>query len=187
MRSPANGPLRTIISADPKEDFVTSLEQSPGREITGRFVLIAFCSFFGVVFAVNAVMLYAATSTFGGVETQSSYKAGLAFKNEIAAARSQDALHWSVAGTVSRDLAGRAIVDLSIRDAQGISPGNLDLEVRLAHPTDARLDRLVPVSKKGSQGFSGEVFAGPGQWVLAVDVTRDGERLFRSRNRVILK
>ncbi|NWG23677.1 MAG: FixH family protein [Pseudorhodoplanes sp.] len=164
-----------------------ALEQSPRREITGRFVLLTFCGFFGVVFAMNALMLYAATSTFGGVETQSSYKAGLAFKNEIAAARSQDALHWSVAGTISRDPAGRAIVDLSIRDARGLQPGNIALEVRLAHPTDARLDRPVPVARKGSQGFSGEVFAGPGQWVLAVDVMRDGERLFRSRNRVILK
>ncbi|MPZ59187.1 MAG: hypothetical protein GEU91_22410 [Rhizobiales bacterium] len=59
------------------------------KELTGRAALFCFLGFFGVVIAVNAVMIRAATTTFGGVETASSYKAGLAFKQEIAAARAQ--------------------------------------------------------------------------------------------------
>ena len=48
-------------------------------ELTGKHVLLCLLGFFGVVFAVNAVLVKAATSTFGGVETSSSYKAGLMF------------------------------------------------------------------------------------------------------------
>ena len=50
-------------------------------------------------------MIRAAISTFGGVETGSSYQAGLAFEREIAAARAQDALHWQVKANVRRPTA----------------------------------------------------------------------------------
>ena len=55
-------------------------------ELTGRTVLVWFVAFFGVVFAVNAILVKAATSTFGGVETTSSYKAGQMFEREVARA-----------------------------------------------------------------------------------------------------
>ena len=42
---------------------------------------------------MNVVMIRAAISTFGGVETAKPYQAGLAFKREIAAARAQEARH----------------------------------------------------------------------------------------------
>ena len=56
------------------------------RELTGKHVLLWFLGFFALIFAVNGVLVKAATSTFGGVETSSSYKAGLMFKEDIAAA-----------------------------------------------------------------------------------------------------
>ena len=66
------------------------------RELTGKHVLFWFLGFFALVFAVNGALVKAATSTFGGVETSSSYKAGLMFKQDIAAAEQQDALNWRV-------------------------------------------------------------------------------------------
>ena len=63
------------------------------RELTGKHVLICFVGFFEIVFAVNAVMVKAAMSTFGGVQTTSSYKAGLMFGQDVARAEQQDALH----------------------------------------------------------------------------------------------
>ena len=73
------------------------------RELTGRHVLVGLLVFFGVVFAVNGVLVRAAISTFGGVETASSYKAGLRYEHEVAVAERQDALHWQVSGTLARD------------------------------------------------------------------------------------
>src|SRR2546430_14708138 len=64
------------------------------RPLTGRTVLVCLIAFFGVVALANAIMIRAAVSTFGGLETSSSYQAGLAFARDAAAARAQDELHW---------------------------------------------------------------------------------------------
>ena len=67
------------------------LRAGAGRPLTGRAVLAMLLGFFGLVIAVNLVMVRAAISTFGGVDTPSSYQAGLAFKAEEAAVAAQDA------------------------------------------------------------------------------------------------
>ena len=90
------------------------------RELTGKHVLFCLLGFFGVVFAVNGVLVKAAISTFGGVETSSSYKAGLMFEQEVARAGQQDELHWQVVGKLARDKAGEAVLDISARDAKGV-------------------------------------------------------------------
>ena len=46
------------------------------RPLTGRTVLICLIAFFAVVAIVNGIMIRAAISTFGGVETGSAYQAG---------------------------------------------------------------------------------------------------------------
>src|SRR3954468_20640724 len=63
---------------------VTKGSARPPKQVTGRIVFSCFASFFAVVAAVNAVMVWAAVRTFGGVETESSYQAGLAFAREAA-------------------------------------------------------------------------------------------------------
>src|SRR3974377_2480042 len=85
------------------------------RELSGRAVLLCLLSFFAVVMGVNAVMIGAAVSTFGGVETENSSQAGLAFVEAIAAARAQDALHWHVAAKVARNNEA-TVIDLTVRD-----------------------------------------------------------------------
>lgn len=156
------------------------------REVTGRTVLFSLLAFFGCVFAVNAVMVKAATSTFGGVEVQSSYKAGLQFETEVARARAQDALHWRVDGHVARDGAGEAVLALSVRDAKGLPVPGIAAEARLAHPADERLDRDIALKPSGAGTFRGEASAAAGRWDLIVDLYRDGTRVFRSRSAVVL-
>ena len=162
-------------------------KRKPPRELTGRAVLVYFLGFFGIVFAVNGLLVQAATSTFGGLETASSYKAGLMFTQEMAQAERQQALHWQVDGKLARDRAGDAVLDISARDARGAPLAGLTAMARLAHPADARLDHSVPLSSAGAGAFHGEVLAQPGQWELIVDLYRGDDRLFRSRSRVTLR
>ena len=157
------------------------------REVTGKHVLFCLLGFFGVVFAVNAVLVKAATSTFGGVETSSSYKAGLMFEREVAKAEHQDALHWQVDGKLARDSAGEAVLDIYARDAKGMPLAGLTAQARLAHPADERLDRVIALSRTAAGQFHGEGQAQSGQWELIVDFYRDDVRVFRSRNRVTLR
>jgi len=157
------------------------------RELTGKHVLCCFLGFFGLVFTVNAVMVKVATSTFGGVETTSSYKAGLMFEKEIARVEQQDALHWQVRGNLGRSRAGEAVLDLSARDAKGVPLGGLAAQARLAHPADERLDHVIVLNAIGAGQFRGETQAQPGQWELIVDLYRDEIHVFRSHNRLTLR
>jgi nitrogen fixation protein FixH len=157
------------------------------RELTGRTVLFCLIGFFAVIISVNAVMVKAATSTFGGVRTSSSYKAGLQFKQEIAAAERQTALNWQVDGKLVHDKAGEAVLDISVRDARGNSVTGLAATAHLEHPADARRDHDVPLSRTGAGRFHGVTSAPAGQWELIIDLDRGGERVFRSRSRVTLK
>ena len=157
------------------------------RELTGRHVLFCLLGFFGVVFAVNAVLVKAATSTFGGVETSSSYKAGLMFEQDVARAERQDDLHWQVGGKIARDKAGEAVLDISARDAKGIPLTGITAQARLAHPADERLDHMIALERINAGLFHGAVQVQPGQWELIVDLYRGEARVFRSRSRVTLR
>jgi nitrogen fixation protein FixH len=165
----------------------TPNKRKQARELTGRAVLFWLLGFFGLVFAVNAVLVQAATSTFGGLETGSSYKAGLMFERELASARRQDALHWQVGGTLVHDASGQAVLNVSARNAQGAPLTGLSAEARLAHPADARLDHVVSLSQIGAGQFRGQARAQPGQWELIIDLYRGGERQFRTRSRITLR
>jgi nitrogen fixation protein FixH len=157
------------------------------RELTGRRVLLWLVGFFVAIFAVNAVLVQAAISTFGGLDTPSSYKAGLVFESEVARADRQAARHWQVDGKLRRDGAGEAVLDVSVRDAHGQPVTGLTADARLAHPADERLDHVIPVAVSGTGRFHGMSKAMPGQWDLIVDLYRGHDRLFRSRSRVTLR
>jgi len=156
------------------------------RELTGRTVFVCLVGFFAVVAAANAVMIRAAVSTFGGLETESSYQAGLVFAREEAQARSQDALHWRVDARFStlRDGETRLVVDAN--DAAGRPLRGLTAAARLVHPADQRADRAIALHETRPGEFAGAAAVAAGQWELVLELTRDGGRVFRSRNRVRL-
>jgi len=157
------------------------------RELTGRTVLIWLLAFFAVVGGANAVLIRAATSTFGGVEVDSSYKAGLKFRDEIAAVRAQDAREWSVKAALERGRNGAAELTLTVRDRAGTPLAGLDAVARLEHPADARHDHAIALAPAGPGAFKGATDAEPAQWDLVIELARDGHNLFRSKSRVGLK
>lgn len=154
------------------------------RPITGRTVLIYFLSFFGIVFAMNFYMVRVAVSSFSGVETESSYKAGLSFKNDIAAAQAQDARHWSVEVTLQRSDTPSVII--TARDAHGQALPGLTSEVRLSHPTDKRRDLVVEFVESTPGQFKSLTPMPKGPWDLVIGLKLDTETVFRSKSRVSL-
>lgn len=157
------------------------------RELTGWTVLSCLVAFFAVVASVNAVMMTFAVTTFGGVETASSYQAGLAFAREEAAAEAQQARHWRVNAVLQPDAGGSRRVELSARNASDKPLTGLDATVSLTHPTDRRLDRVVTMQTDGTGQYHGAVTAPAGQWDVVIELARSGDRLFRSKERVILR
>lgn len=162
-------------------------ETGPEFRVTGRFVLVAMLLFFGVIIGVNAVMARLAVSTFGGLETASSYKAGLAFAEETRAARDQDAQHWQVDAELKKQPDGRTLLRVSARDGQGRPLGGLTAAADLRHPTSALEDRAVDLRETAPGLYEGHAEPKPGQWHLRLDLSRGDERLFRSESRVMLR
>jgi nitrogen fixation protein FixH len=156
------------------------------RKVTGRTVFACLVAFFALVGLANAVLVRAAVSTFGGLETESSYQAGLVFANEEAQARAQDALHWRVDARFapSAEDARRLMIDA--RDAAGRPLRGLEATARLVFPADQRGDRAIMLAETRPGEFSGGVDAAAGQWDLVIELARDGTRVFRSRNRIVL-
>jgi nitrogen fixation protein FixH len=165
--------------------FTESTQARP-RELTGRMVLIWLIVFFGIVAAVNAVMMTAAISTLSGLDTDSPYEAGLAFDQEIAASRAQQALHWQVDAKVETE-DGKTRVEITARDADGALLPGLSATASLAHPTDRRRDRDLAMTQDRPGHFTGVTGAALGQWDVVIELSRAGVRQFRSKNRLVLR
>jgi nitrogen fixation protein FixH len=167
------------LSAGPRRDR--------GFELTGRHVLAILVAFFGLVFAVNIVLVRKAVSTFAGTETETAYRDGLVYNRELAAARRQDALGWGVTAHATRNADGQARVEVEAKDASGLALTGLAGRATLAHPADKRQDRhgeLLPLAPGTFLAEFGDTASG--QWELVIEFTKGDERVFMSRNRIAL-
>ena len=79
------------------------------------------------------------------------------------------------------------MLDVAARDAKGAPLAGLAADARLAHPTDERLDHVVPLRPAGAGSFRGAAPAQAGQWDLVIELYRGEARVFRSRSRVALR
>ncbi len=161
--------------------------QSFAKPLTGKGVLLWLTSFFMIVFAVNGYMMRVAFSTFAGVDADNAYKAGLEYEKEIDGADTQSALGWKV--TLRLVPTGINSYRLSVTTADSASKqiSGLTADVLLVHPTDRRLDLPVKMTGTGVGSFLGEFSARPGNRDLRIELYKDGERQFRSWNRIFLK
>ena len=157
-----------------------------GRPLTGRMVLAMLLGFFGLVIAVNLVMVREAISTFGGVDTPSSYQAGLHFKAEEAAIAAQDALHWQVDARLAAAKVGETVTVTAL-DAAGEQLTGYAVTARFAHPADERRDVVIALQETAPGSYSGTAAVASGQWTLDLVIGRAGARLFHSQNRVMVQ
>jgi nitrogen fixation protein FixH len=161
---------------------------NPSPRLTGRMVFASVLAFFGVVIAVNVTMMMLAIRTLPGTDVDSAYRSSLNYNAEIAAARRQQAQAWRVAGHVERDADGRTVVRVEARDGAGTPATGLAFSALLERPIDKRADRAVPLAERAAGVYRGEtVDVAPGQWDLVLEAERGGERVFLSRNRIVLK
>jgi nitrogen fixation protein FixH len=162
------------------------LEQE-GFRLTGRMVFACLVAFFATVIAVNVVLVRAATSTFGGLETANPYQAGLAFNRDHDSALAQDARAWKVTANLVRGSGETAEVRVKLQDRNGNPVSGIAVVVRLAHPADARRDRTITLVQRAAGEFAGAVDVPRGFWDLIIDASRDETDMFRSRSRVLLQ
>jgi nitrogen fixation protein FixH len=157
------------------------------RPLTGGMVLAMLIAFFGIVIGVNVVMMKLAISTLPGTEVDSAYSASLGYEKEIAAARDQDARRWQVDAHIERGKDGAAILRVAARDSSGKPVSGLTFQGRLERPADKRADQAVEFAEVDIGVYRGTAEAvAPGQWDLVLEGDARGQRMFLSKNRVLL-
>jgi nitrogen fixation protein FixH len=157
------------------------------RLLTGRMVLFSLLTFFGVVIGVNMLMMLLAIQTLPGTEVDSAYSASLAYEKEIAAAQDQNKRNWKVDAHVERTPDGGATLQVETHDNSGKPISGLKFRGRFERPTDRRADQPVTLAEVESGVYRGSApLISPGQWDLVLEGDAAGQRMFLSKNRVLL-
>lgn len=160
----------------------------PGdKPLTGWTVLAILLAFFGVVASVNGLMIHYALSTFPGVEDDQAYEHGLHYNETLAEAAQQNRLGWKAQGRIVRGLEGTAGVEITIRDEAGAPVQGLQVTGRLEFMPDSRRDMALALTETSAGVYRSEIKASSGVWLLDMAASRQGEVLYRSRNRLTLR
>ncbi len=145
------------------------------KPFTGRRMLIYIVAFFGVIIAVNMVLMTMALRTDNGLVVRNSYVASQNFNRNQEEARTQAALNWSVALVWNSE-----VLTLTYRDAQGLPLRNLEVAGRVGRPVTARDDRAIVLRKTGSGSYTTDLPLGTGYWDVDLTATDpDGNRFRR--------
>jgi nitrogen fixation protein FixH len=157
------------------------------KPLTGAKVLFMLLAFFGVVIGVNMIMMRLAIQTLPGTDVDSAYSASLAYEGEIAAAHDQNARNWKVDAHIQRGRDGGATLQVEVRDDSGKPMSGLKFQGRFERPTDRRADLPVALAETAIGIYRGSApMIAPGQWDLVLEGDAAGQRMFLSKNRVVL-
>jgi nitrogen fixation protein FixH len=157
------------------------------RPLTGRVVLFSLIAFFAVVIGVNLLLAKLAIDTLPGTEVDSAYSASLAYEREIVAAHDQNMRNWKVDAHVERRGDGAAMVQVTALDSGGAPMSGLMFLGRFERPTDRRADQPITLAEVSDGIYRGNASAvAPGQWDLVLEGDVAGQRMFLSKNRIVL-
>ena len=168
---------------DPENPTAGSDYTPGGFKLTGKRVLIMMLAFIATFVAVDMYMFSVARSTFGGLVTQASFREGVKYDEQIAASRSQQERGWKVDAEVAPAEGGAAVTVRAV-DKDGKPVTGLAGTATFSHPADARHDVEVELKETGAGVYAGKGAPTPGAYTLILDLARNGERMFMSRNRI---
>jgi nitrogen fixation protein FixH len=152
-------------------------------------VLFGMLAFFAVTTGVNAIMIYQAVRTFGGVETADAYRLGLAYNRRIAEGEQQAQSGWSdrieVGGTPAR-------VRVSMLGQGGEPLRGLEVKARIGRPASNRDDMNITLAEIEPGIYASPVAAlSAGTWIADITATASGASsetgVYRARRRIWLK
>lgn len=167
---------------------MTGSEAQDPKAFTGRTILYWLLGFFGVVFAANAAFIWLALGTFPGVVVESSYQAGQVYNHDIAEAKEQSARGWQVDTDLSRTTELGAFLEVDARDKANAPLSGMVFTAVLKHPVYEGHDVSVELKETGSGHYTADLAnVMSGNWTLFLEARKDGQRLFRSENRLFLK
>ncbi len=147
----------------------------------------ALVGIFVVFLIADSVMVYLASRTWTGLETQNAYEKGLAYNETIAAAEAQAALGWRVDIEAGLADEGEAWVEVRLEDRGGRPIAAQQVSARLVRPTSEGHDREAILTALGGGRYRGKIeLPLPGVWDLDVRIEHAGD-IYHASRRVFLK
>ena len=134
------------------------------KQLTGWHVLAMMVTFFGVIISVYLTMAYLANSTWSGLVVANGYVASQSFDKDLAKARAQEALGWSVGFS---NEANR--VRITFADANGAKIDGLTITGDLGRTVTDKEDQTLTFSSMGSGVYTAPANLTAGVWEVEVD------------------
>lgn len=142
-----------------------------GGRAPGWYIPWLFVAFFGVVVAVNGVMLYFATSTYNGLQTENHFIKGIKYNDDLAGARAQAERGWKVEYGFEATDPQKGVAAVTLRDKHGNLLKDAQVTVTFIRPTHQGHDRTLELPYLG-EGRYGQAVELPlaGVWDLRLEV-----------------
>lgn len=158
--------------------MATALSVSrPGRgQLKGWHALLWFLGFFGFMFVVNGIFLWAAITSFPGEDVKKSYLTGLDYNREIARRAMQAEQGWRAEIGLIEGAAGGHELHTRLLQEDGTALPVFATTAMMRHPTDTALDRALELSAIGGGEYSAPLSdILPGIWSVVITADVDPE------------
>lgn len=142
------------------------------RQFTGRHFFFIIVGGFGVVVAVNMLLLFSALRTFPGLEVTNSYVASQKFDRLAAAQRG---LGWTAEGNYEN-----GHLSLRLTDADGAIVRPQTLSVMIGRPATDHFDQFVELRPE-RDGYGLDIPLAAGGWQIRIEATAEDGTLFAQR------
>jgi nitrogen fixation protein FixH len=109
-----------------------------------------FVGFMLVVIAVNATLIYFATHTFSGLDTERYYQEGVQYNTAIKEGEESAALGWSAQTEIQNFDGGRRL-HVWIVDKAGLPVSGLTVEAHVVRPTSTAFDQVVTLRPSATE------------------------------------
>lgn len=158
-------------------------------QITGKHVLIGMLSFFGIIIAVNIVMMRLALSTHTGVVAENTYRKGVKYNEEIAAAERMAMLGWRDQMALAP---GGDKLSIQIRDKDGNAVKGLAIKATIGRPANEKYDLSLTLNETAAGTYEAQMPPrDAGTYVASIEVSdparaQDGV-VYRAKERLWLK
>jgi nitrogen fixation protein FixH len=166
------------------------LSPRPKGQMKGWHALLWFLGFFGFMFVVNGIFLWAAITSFPGEDVEKSYLTGLDYNQELARRTHQEEAGWAAEIGFTPETDGLALTT-RLLNADGAALPVFATTALLRHPSDRALDRAIDLAPAGGGEYRAPVGAlTPGLWTVVitadVDPQTDGHE-FSAHREIMVK
>jgi nitrogen fixation protein FixH len=147
-------------------------------ERRSRWIPWTFVAMFGVIVAVNGIMVMSALDTWSGLATNDPYHHGLKYNRKIAEVERERKLGWQLASGFHATAPGRGELRLRAFDRNGRPIMGAKVVAKVVRPVTFGLDFTVALAGRGAGLYAAAVrFPKRGLWEVRYHIAGNGERV----------